>query len=191
MKNDNPQVKDVTQRFEYYKSLGERAMQQVDDDALFWQPGEQSNSIAIIVGHLAGNMRSRWSDFLTSDGEKEWCERDAEFEPLIKSSEEMMMFWTAGWHSLFSALSALSDSQLTNTVLIRGQAHSVRDAIDRQLAHYAYHVGQIVFICKLMAQDQWQSLTIPKGKSREFNDRLFAEKTKEGNDGRHSRHPTD
>ena len=136
MKNDNPQVKDVTQRFEYYKSLGERAMQQVDDDALFWQPGEQSNSIAIIVGHLAGNMRSRWSDFLTSDGEKEWRNRDSEFENSIQTKEDMMTKWNDGWDCLFNALDTINTENFNTRIYIRNQSQSITEAINRQFGHY-------------------------------------------------------
>jgi len=174
MSRTDAQVSAALKLFRYYKDLAERAMSQVEDDALFWQPGEESNSIAILVGHMAGNMRSRWTDFLTSDGEKEWRQRDLEFEPVIKSREELKMYWTAGWQTLFNALEGLNDDHLSQIVYIRNQGHTVREAIERQLAHYAYHVGQIVYICKMMSREDWKSLSIPKGQSKNYNADLFS-----------------
>lgn len=161
-------------QFEYYKLLGEKTFQQVPDEKLFWQYNADSNSIATIVKHLWGNMLSRWTDFLTTDGEKEWRQRDAEFENDITTREELMAKWNEGWQCLFNAVNSLTDDDLAKTVYIRNQGHTVVDAINRQLAHYPYHIGQIVFIGKMVEGEKWKSLSIPKGKSREFNADKFA-----------------
>lgn len=162
------QLESARQQFEQYKALGEKAMAQVPDEGLFWQFNDDSNSIAIIVKHLWGNMLSRWTDFLTTDGEKEWRARDSEFEPTFKTRNELMDKWELGWDSLFEALDELSGENWDNTVYIRKQPHLVWQAVNRQIAHYAYHVGQIVFLSKMLARG-WESLSIPKGKSKEFN----------------------
>lgn len=155
--------------FRYYKKLGENAMTQCPDEALFEALDAESNSIAIIVKHLAGNMRSRWTDFLTSDGEKPDRNRDSEFESPAVTREELLKQWEAGWNHVFSALEPLSDADLTRTVIIRTEPHSVMQAINRQIAHYSYHVGQIVYLAKHFAADHWKALTIPKKKSADFN----------------------
>jgi Protein of unknown function (DUF1572) len=162
-------------RFEYYKSLGEKTIAQLSDEQLFWQCNEESNSIGTIVKHLNGNMLSRWTDFLHSDGEKEWRKRDAEFENDIKSGEELMSLWNKGWQCLFTALDSLKPGDLSREIYIRHESYSAMDAINRQLAHYAYHVGQIVFIGKMVCNERWTSLTIPRGKSNEFNAKKLAE----------------
>jgi len=158
--------------FRVYKSLGERAMAQVKDDQLHWAPDAESNSIAIIVKHMAGNMRSRWSDFLTSDGEKPDRNRDSEFEAPPATRETLMQLWESGWSCLFAALEPLTDADLERTVYIRAEPHSVMQAINRQVAHYAYHVGQIVFLAKQLQSSQWTPLTIPRGQSVQFNARV-------------------
>ncbi len=155
--------------FRYYKKLGERAMAQCPDEALFTVLDAESNSIAILVKHMAGNMRSRWTDFLTSDGEKPDRNRDTEFEEPPKTRAELMEMWERAWKLLFSALEPLSDADLTRTITIRTEPHSVTQAINRQIAHYSYHVGQIVYLARHFAGDKWQTLTIPKKKSAEFN----------------------
>jgi uncharacterized damage-inducible protein DinB len=165
-------VEDSRAVFAQYKSLAERAMKQVSDEALFASLDDESNSIAIIVKHLAGNMRSRWTDFLETDGEKPDRNRDNEFEQPPSSREELMRMWEAGWSCVFHALEPLSDADLTRTVTIRGEAHSVMQAISRQLAHYSYHVGQIVFVAKHLGRDKWQALTIPRNRSAEFNQQV-------------------
>jgi len=164
----------VIKRFEYYKTLGEKAFEQVDDDGLFWQYNEGSNSIAMIVQHLAGNMLSRWTDFLTSDGEKSSRNRDAEFEPVINSRAELLEKWNEGWSCMLNALTSITGSDWNKTIYIRNEAHSVVDAINRQLAHVPYHVGQIVFIGKMIAGEKWRSLSIPKGQSESFNQKMSA-----------------
>ena len=174
----------VTKQFEYYKILGDKTIHQLDDEKLFWCPNKESNSIAIIVGHLWGNMLSRWTDFLHSDGEKEWRNRDAEFEKSITSKEELIQKWEAGWKCLFDALASLNESNFNQTIYIRNQEHSITEAINRQMMHYAYHIGQIVFLGKLIQNKNWQPLSIPKGKSKDFNANKFGK-------GKHVGHFTD
>ena len=164
----------VIRRFEYYKTLGEKTLEQVDDNGLFWQYNDESNSIVMIVQHLAGNMLSRWTDFLTSDGEKDWRNRDAEFETVIGNRNELLEKWNEGWACMLGALNSIKESDSDKTIYIRGEAHSVVDAINRQLAHVPYHVGQIVFIGKMIAGEKWHSLSIPKGQSANFNQKMSA-----------------
>lgn len=171
---DNNFLNSVTKLFEYYKMLGNKAFEQVDEKDLFWQPTENSNSIAIIVQHLNGNMLSRFTNFLTTDGEKEWRKRDEEFEVGINNKEELLQKWNEGWNCLFTTLQQLNNDNLTQIVYIRNEGHTVTDAINRQLAHYAYHIGQIVFIAKMATNDNWISLSIPKGKSNNYNNEKFA-----------------
>jgi hypothetical protein len=163
---------DSVSLFRYYKSLGERAMVQLPDEQLLYASDEECNSVAIIVKHLAGNMRSRWTNFLTTDGEKPTRNRDTEFEDPPKDRQQLMQIWEAGWACLLGALEALDDSQLGQQVMIRGEAHSVMQAINRQLCHYAYHVGQIVALAKQGRKGEWKSLSVPRGKSAEFNHRV-------------------
>ncbi|MCB9183383.1 MAG: DUF1572 family protein [Flavobacteriales bacterium] len=155
--------------FAYYKSLGEKAMAQVSDQDLFREPAPGSNSIAIIVKHLHGNMLSRWTDFLTTDGEKEWRDRDGEFESDLADREALMHLWNEGWDRLLSAITPLSKADLDRIVHIRTEPHTVAQAIVRQLAHVPYHIGQIVFLTKLFKGEGFTSLTIPKGGSKAFN----------------------
>lgn len=164
----------AVKQFEYYKMLGEKAMAQLPEEALFWQYNEESNSIAIIVSHIVGNMLSRFTDFLTSDGEKTWRNRDAEFENRFSNREELMAHWNDGWDCLLKALGDLSASDLEHIVYIRNDGHTVVEAINRQLAHYPYHIGQIVFIAKMAANQHWQSLSIPRNKSNDYNTKKFS-----------------
>ena len=152
----------VKNRFRYMKDLAERALGQVDDEALAWSPGGESNSITVIIKHLSGNMLSRWTDFLTTDGEKPGRDRDAEFVEERLPRQELMERWERGWHTLFTALDALTPGDLLRTVQIRGEPHTVIEAIERQMFHYSYHVGQIVYLAKAAAGERWQSLTIPR-----------------------------
>lgn len=156
-------------RFEYYKSLGDKTLDQLTDEQIFWQYNEESNSIAIIVKHLAGNMLSRWTDFLTEDGEKSWRNRDEEFVNDFQTKEEILDFWEKGWACLFNALSQINDQNIYSTIYIRGEAHPVIDAVFRQLAHYPYHIGQIVYIAKMLKNEDWKTLSIARNKSKEFN----------------------
>ena len=155
--------------FRYYKKLAESAMAQVADEQLFAAPDEETNSIAITVKHMAGNMRSRWTDFLTTDGEKPSRDRDSEFVEPPATRAALLEVWEDGWGRVFGALEPLSETDLGRTVTIRGEAHSVMQAINRQVAHYAYHAGQIVALAKHFGHARWQSLTIPRNRSAEFN----------------------
>jgi hypothetical protein len=166
--------KDSIDLFHYYKKLGDRAMAQCPDAGLFTELDAESNSIAIIVKHMSGNMRSRWTDFLTSDGEKPDRNRDSEFEEPPGTRAELTEIWERGWNLLFAALEPLSDMDLTRTITIRTEPHSVMQAINRQVAHYSYHVGQIVYLSRHFAGDKWQTLTVPKRKSAEFNRQVAA-----------------
>jgi hypothetical protein len=167
-------LQSAIKQFEYYKMLGEKTFAQLTDEQLFWQYNEESNSIAIIVKHLLGNMLSRWTDFLTTDGEKEWRKRDAEFENNITTREELLAKWNEGWECLFTALNSITENDQDKIVYIRNQGHSITEAINRQLAHYPYHIGQIVFIGKMVLNNNWTSLSIPKGASTEYNNEKFS-----------------
>jgi hypothetical protein len=167
-------LQDSLSLFRYYKTLTERAMEQVTDEQLFAVLDGEMNCIAIIVKHLGGNMRSRWTDFLVSDGEKPDRKRDTEFEDPPATRAALMKMWEQGWSYVFNALDPLSDLDMERTVEIRGEPHSVMQAINRQIAHYAYHCGQIVFLAKHLQASQWKSLTVPRGKSEDFNQKVAA-----------------
>lgn len=162
-------LKDAIKRFKYYKELGDKTFEQLEENHFFYRPNEESNSIAIIVQHMYGNMLSRFTNFLTEDGEKEWRQRDAEFDVFDINREEILSFWNAGWNCVFNALESLKPADLTKTVYIRTEPLLVYDAILRQLAHYPHHVGQIVYIGKLLKNKDWQTLSIPRGGSHAFN----------------------
>ena len=174
----------VRKQFEYYKMLGEKTFDQLQEHDLFWQYNPESNSIAIIVNHMWGNMKSRWTDFLTTDGEKEWRNRDSEFEEVIKTKLELVKKWNDGWDTLFIALDSINEHNFETEVFIRNQAHSIIEAINRQMMHYAYHVGQIVYVGRMINGGQWDSLSIPKDQSKDFNSNKFAR-------GKHGGHFTD
>ena len=180
----NDYLVSVKKQFEYYKLLGDQTFRQLTEEQLFWQYNHESNSIAMIVKHLSGNMLSRWTDFLTSDGEKEWRNRDEEFINDIANKEELIDKWNKGWQCLFNAINPLKTEDLTQEIYIRNQGHSITEAINRQLAHYPYHVGQIVFLGKMLLNDQWLSLSIPKGNSKTYNEEKFAQQ-------KHKQHFTD
>ncbi len=165
-------LESAIRQFQYYKMLGEKAIAQIPEEKLFWQHSGDSNSIAIIVKHLAGNMLSRWTDFLTTDGEKEWRNRDDEFENTIESKGDLLKVWSNGWSVCLETLKSLDECDLEKTIYIRNQGHTVIEAINRQLAHYPYHVGQIVFIAKMFAP-HWETLSIPKGNSKGYNEAKF------------------
>jgi uncharacterized damage-inducible protein DinB len=167
-------VEDSLSLFRYQKKLGEGAIEQVTDEQLFATLDREMNSIAIIVKHMAGNMRSRWTDFLTSDGEKPERNRDTEFEQPPSTRAELVKLWNGGWERVFAALEPLSDSDLERTVTIRGEPHSVMQAINRQIAHYSYHIGQVVFLAKHLNASGWKSLSVPRNKSAEFNRKVQA-----------------
>lgn len=172
--NSTEYLEGIQKQFKYYKSLGEKTIEQIPEEKLFWQYNEDSNSIAIIIKHLWGNMKSRWTDFLVTDGEKEWRQRDAEFLDDIKNKEDLLIKWNEGWQCLFDALKSLNKNNFDQPVYIRNIEHSVTEAINRQLAHYSYHIGQIVFAGKMIAGTQWQSLSISKGKSSVYNKERFS-----------------
>lgn len=158
----------VINRFQFYKKLGDDTMAQLSFEELQKEPAHQINSVAIIVRHLHGNMRSRWTDFLTSDGEKSWRHRDSEFEGEYATKEALLEAWEAGWAIVFDALTSLQPEDVNKAVYIRKAPHTVMEAILRQLGHYSYHVGQIVYLGKLWKGDNWQSLSIPRGQSEQW-----------------------
>lgn len=171
-------LESVRKQFAYYKMLGEKTIAQLDDAQLFTSPGNENNSIAVMVNHLWGNMMSRWTDFLTADGEKSWRDRDREFEDVISGRGELMEKWEEGWSCLFNALRSINAENFERLVYIRNQGHTITEAINRQLAHYAYHVGQIVYLGKWLKGDEWRSLSIPKGGSQAFNREKFSAEKK-------------
>jgi len=162
--------------FERYKALGEKTFEQLTEEELQYTFHAEDNSIAQIVKHLVGNMKSRWTNFLEEDGEKSWRNRDSEFEQPLADKAQIIEAWSAGWQCVFDALEAINESNFTNTIRIRKEPHSIIQAVHRQLAHYASHVGQIVYLGKSIKGDQWNSLSIPKGKSVEFNRKYFNSK---------------
>ncbi len=165
----NSYLPSVKREFASLKNLGEKAIGQIDEKGLVWKYNEESNSIAVIVQHLRGNMRSRWTDFFTTDGEKEWRFRDTEFEDKEFTSQDIFNLWEEGWQVLFDALNSILEKDLESTVYIRNEPHSVIEAINRQLAHYASHIGQIIYIARMIKGKAWNSLSIPKGESNQFN----------------------
>jgi hypothetical protein len=172
---------DAISSFRNYKRLAERALEQVTDEQFFAVIDAESNSLAVMVKHIAGNLHSRWRDFLTTDGEKASRNRDTEFEIIGDTRESLMTFWETGWQTLFDALEPLGPEELELTVTIRGEPHTVVEAINRQLTHYAYHVGQIVFLAKHLRSEDWETLSVPRNRSAEFN-QFLAERQAEGAD---------
>ena len=162
-------ITSATKRLKYYKDLGDKTFEQLGDWDFHYQPNEESNSIAIIIQHMAGNMLSRWTNFLTEDGEKEWRQRDDEFEIHNYSKQQLLELWQKGWACLFNAIASLTKKELKQTITIRNEPLTVIDAINRQLAHYPYHVGQIIFIAKLIKDKDWKNLSIAKGNSAAYN----------------------
>ena len=169
-------IKNTRAIFLNYKTLGEKAIKQVEEKRLFWAFNNDSNSLAIIVQHMSGNMLSRFTAFFDEDGEKSWRNRDLEFEPMLTTKKEVLDQWEKGWNCFLDVINSLKEEDLEKTVLIRNESHSVMEAINRQLAHYSYHIGQIVFLSKMVAAVDWKSLSIPKNKSQDFNDRMFGAK---------------
>ncbi|MFC4818405.1 MULTISPECIES: DUF1572 family protein [unclassified Flavobacterium] len=178
METNTIYLESVKKQMLYYKTIAERAMEQLEDEQLFFSANEDTNSIAIIIKHMAGNMLSRWTDFLTSDGEKEWRNRDGEFETGSESKEELLQLWKKGWDCFFTAINSLQPEQLSQIIYIRNEGQTAMDAINRQLAHYPYHIGQIVFYAKMLKTSEWNSLSIPKNKSNDYNaDKFSKEKS--------------
>jgi uncharacterized damage-inducible protein DinB len=172
---------DAVRSFRNYKKLAERAIDQVSDDEFFACIDDEANSIAVIVKHIAGNMRSRWADFLTSDGEKPDRDRDTEFEMIADTRESLMSYWDASWRTLFDNVEPLTVGDFARSVTIRGEPHTIAEAINRQMTHYAYHVGQIVLLAKHFRSSDWKSLSIPKNRSADFN-KFLSDKQDEGNE---------
>lgn len=164
----NEYLRAVQKRFLTIKDLGDGTFEQLTEEDIHWTYNAQTNSIAVIVKHVSGNMVSRWTDIFTTDGEKPDRNREEEFVDTIRSKEEMIALWEKGWNTLFNTISQLTEEDLLKEIYIRGESHTVIDAIERQVAHYAYHIGQIVFIGKQIRGKEWKSLTIPKGKSEEY-----------------------
>ena len=167
-------LQSVIKRLSYYKQLGDKTFDQLNDADLHFQPNEESNSIAIIIQHTAGNMLSRWTDFLTTDGEKEWRNRDTEFEEQHLTKTQLVAFWQKGWDCLLNTLNSLTEEDLLKTIYIRSEGLLVIDAINRQLAHYPYHVGQIIYLAKIIKNKDWQTLSIAKNYSEQFNRQMQA-----------------
>ncbi|WP_121809376.1 DUF1572 family protein [Mucilaginibacter kameinonensis] len=172
---ENDYITSVKKQFAYYQSLGEKTFEQLTDEQLSWQYNPESNSIAMIVNHLSGNMISRWTDIFTTDGEKPTRNRDAEFAPSTPTREAILDAWNQGWKCLFDTLNTLTAEDLDKIIYIRNQGHTVMEAINRQLAHYPYHVGQIVFLGKMLCKQNWHSLSIPRGQSENYNADKFAQ----------------
>ena len=175
MNDPSNYLESALKEFRRYKSLGDKSFVQLREEDIHWSPNTDSNSIAIIVKHMVGNMLSRWTDFLSSDGEKSWRNRDTEFEDPYNTKEEMIEAWDKAWDLVFHTLGSIDATTFYQKVYIRKEAHTVAEAINRQLGHYAYHTGQLVFLAKSILGDKWQSLSIPKGGSEEFNKRMFGQ----------------
>jgi hypothetical protein len=167
-------LKSIKNIFRYYKSLGDKVLLQVDEEGMHWQYNEESNSLATLIKHISGNSLSRWTDFLTADGEKETRDRDDEFEDTISGKEDLVNLWNKGWECLFTAIDGLNDDDLMRTIYIRNEGHTVIEAVNRQLAHIPYHVGQMLFIAKMVTGSNWQTPTIAKGQSKSFNQVKFS-----------------
>lgn len=171
--------RDALSSFRNYKKLAERAIEQVSEEEFFTAIDAESNSIAVVVKHIAGNLHSRWRDFLTTDGEKPDRDRDAEFELIEDTRESLMEFWETGWQTLIDNIEPLTEEDFSRTITIRGEPHSVVEAINRQLTHYSYHIGQIVFLAKHLKSSEWKTLSVPKDRSADFN-RFLAQKQAKG-----------
>ncbi len=175
MEINSTYLESVKKQSLYYKTIGEKAIDQLEPQQIFFSANEDTNSIAVIIKHLAGNMHSRWTNFLTTDGEKEWRNRDSEFEEILTTKEEIMQVWENGWACFFEALNSLQPHHLSEIIYIRNEGHTVVDALNRQLAHYPYHIGQIVFYAKMIKKSDWKSLSIPKNNSISYNNEKFAQ----------------
>ncbi|WP_299158572.1 DUF1572 family protein [uncultured Tenacibaculum sp.] len=176
---DTSYLTSVKKQFEYYKSLGDKTFAQLTEKQFFWLPNTDDNSIAITIKHIAGNMLSRWTNFLTEDGEKEWRNRDDEFINSFTTKEEVITYWEMGWQCLFNALNSITPKNFDSIVYIRNQGHTITEAINRQLCHYSYHIGQIVFLGKLLLGNEWESLSIAKNASKDYNtDKFSKEKSR-------------
>ncbi|MFC5195813.1 DUF1572 family protein [Bizionia hallyeonensis] len=171
---ENDLITGIRKQFNYYKTVGDKTFDQLTFEEMTWQYNDSVNSISIIVKHMVGNMFSRWTNFLTEDGEKIWRQRDQEFEASYTNKDELISAWERGWKCLFDAIEPLKNNELNTIVYIRNEEHLVSEAIFRQLGHYAYHIGQIAHIGKMLKDNEWQSLSIPKGKSVAYNQVKFS-----------------
>lgn len=172
----NEFIKSVVKRLTYYKGLGDKTLSQLTEDDLHFRPNAESNSIAIIIQHMAGNMLSRWTDFLNADGEKDWRSRDAEFEEQHLTKQQLLDQWQKGWDCCLDTLNSLTEEDLLKTIYIRSEGLVAIDAINRQFAHYPYHVGQIIHLAKSIKNENWQSLSIAKGHSEQYNQQMIAKR---------------
>ena len=168
-------LESIQSQFEYYKSLGDNTFEQLTNDDIQWKYNKESNNVAIVVKHIVGNMISRWTNFLNEDGEKEWRQRDTEFIDTYTSKEEMLLAWEKGWECLFNVIKSLKEKDLTEIIYIRNEGHTVMEAINRQLCHYSYHIGQIVVLGKMAKNSDWETLSIPKNASKSYNAEKFAQ----------------
>ena len=175
MEINDTYLESVKKQFLYYKTIGEKAINQLEPEQLFVSVNDDTNSIAAIIKHMSGNMLSRWTDFLTTDGEKEGRNRDGEFENSFQTKTDLMQLWDKGWNCFFDAINDLNPEQLSEIIYIRNEGHTVLEAINRQLAHYPYHIGQIVFYAKMLKKSDWESLSIPRNKSVNYNDNKFSQ----------------
>jgi len=168
-------LESIKKQFENYKSLGDKTLNQLEFEDMQNEISEDANSIAIIIKHMSGNMLSRWTNFLTEDGEKPWRTRNREFDDTFETKEQILESWATGWDCLFKALEDLNGEDLVRTIYIRNEGHTVTEAINRQLAHYAYHIGQIVFLGKVFKGKDWETLSIAKGASKKYNAEKFSQ----------------
>ena len=162
-------IKSIQEQFKYYKDLGDKTIDSLSTEELLWKYNGESNNAAIIINHIVGNMLSRWTNFYSEDGEKDWRQRDSEFYESSKNKEEIKIYWEKGWNCLFNIIDNLEENDLTKIIKIRNEKHTVVEAINRQLAHYPFHIGQLIYIAKMIKDNLWESLSIPKNKSEEFN----------------------
>ncbi|MDE1206591.1 DUF1572 family protein [Tenacibaculum larymnensis] len=171
----NSYLESIKKQITYYKSLGDKTFNQLTQEELFYQYNQESNSIAVVAKHIAGNMLSRWSNFFTEDGEKSWRNRDDEFVNTFSTKEEMITYWEKGWNCFLNTINSLKETDLEKIIYIRNQGHTVIEAINRQICHYPYHIGQIVFLGKMLQNEKWESLSIPKNASKNFNQEKFSQ----------------
>ncbi|NVK07677.1 MAG: DUF1572 family protein [Tenacibaculum sp.] len=171
----NSYLESIKKQITYYKSLGDKTFNQLTQEELFYQYNQESNSIAVIAKHIAGNMLSRWTNFFTEDGEKSWRNRDHEFVNTFSTKEEMITYWEKGWNCFLNTINSLKETDLEKIIYIRNQGHTVIEAINRQICHYPYHIGQIVFLGKMLQNEKWESLSIPKNASKNFNQEKFSQ----------------
>ncbi|RLK02221.1 DUF1572 family protein [Tenacibaculum discolor] len=171
----NSYLESIRKQITYYKSLGDKTFNQLTQEELFYQYNQESNSIAVIAKHIAGNMLSRWTNFFTEDGEKSWRNRDDEFVKTFSTKEEMIAYWEKGWNCFLNTINSLKETDLEKIIYIRNQGHTVIEAINRQICHYPYHIGQIVFLGKMLQNEKWESLSIPKNASKNFNQEKFSQ----------------